>query len=104
MASDAYRDVLVKAQWLRHIAYAFVIVAGLTGPAWADFDSGWAAFEQGDYGAAYKEFKRLAGEGDPGGLFGLAILYHGSNYVSKNLPKPFELYKNPPNRTLSEPK
>ncbi len=49
-------------RWFFVIAtFVFAIVAA---PAWADFESAVAAYEQGDYQKAYEEFSTLARDGD----------------------------------------
>ncbi len=40
------------------------VTLGLTAPAWAGFDEGWAAYNRGDYATALREWRPLAEQGD----------------------------------------
>ena len=44
--------------------------------AQADFADGVAAYEQGDYDTAFKEFKTLAEQGNAPGQYSLGVMYY----------------------------
>jgi hypothetical protein len=54
---------------------AITLLMGLAIPARADFDDGKAAFEQGDYTTALREWKPLAEHGDREAQYWLAQMY-----------------------------
>lgn len=53
----------------------FVLVLLAARPAWADFDTGCAAFDRGDYQTARQEWEPLAQEGHAQAQFRLGCLY-----------------------------
>ncbi len=61
---------------------AILLVAGV--PARADFEAGVAAYERGDYKAAYEEWLPLATDGFAKAQFNIGILYYGGEGVSKD--------------------
>lgn len=56
------------------------------------FETGMAAFERGDYAAALQVFEPLAGRGDAGGQYGLALMYHTGKGKQRDFGKAFELF------------
>ena len=51
-----------------------------------------AAFERGDYSAALQQFEPLAEQGDPGGQYGLALMYHSGKGKRPDSGKAFTLF------------
>ncbi len=52
-----------------------VVVVLVAASAWADFEAGQEAFEQGDYAPALKEFRALAEQGDADAQYTLGLMY-----------------------------
>jgi hypothetical protein len=48
---------------MRWVVVLVALLSGLAGPAWADFEDGLRAYQQGDYAAAYREWLALAPSG-----------------------------------------
>ncbi len=48
---------------------------GLTAPAWAGLDEGVAAYDRGDYAAAFREFRPLAEQGNAKAQNYLGLIY-----------------------------
>ncbi|MEE9203743.1 MAG: hypothetical protein V3U08_01910, partial [Nitrospirales bacterium] len=44
-------------------------------PAHGDSEAGFVAHEQGDYATALREFRRLAGQGNPVAQYNLGVMY-----------------------------
>ncbi len=61
---------------IRHLIFALVLVAGLAGPALADFDDGMSAYLEEGYAAALREFRPLAEGGDAHAQYRLGIMYN----------------------------
>ncbi len=61
---------------MRRIIRAFGVLIGLASPAWAGIEQGLAAYLRGDFGAAEREYRQLAENGDAAAQFGLGLLYH----------------------------
>lgn len=55
-----------------------------TGPAMADLDAGWAAYQRGDYAAAAAIWRPLAEAGDPVAQFNLGFLHHRGEGVPQD--------------------
>lgn len=56
------------------------LVGSLTATAWADVASGQAAYLRGDYGAAWREFKPLADQGNAEAQYQVGVMYdHGQS-------------------------
>ncbi|MEE9139789.1 MAG: peptidoglycan-binding protein [Alphaproteobacteria bacterium] len=60
---------------MRPIVLASLLLLALASPAHADFSSALAAYERGDYGAAFQEFRVLADEGDADSQYMVGYLY-----------------------------
>src|SRR5262245_32152890 len=60
----------------------FALVAA--GPAFAGFEEGAAAYQRGDYAAAFAEWQPLAEAGDAVAQFHLALLYWNGEGVAQN--------------------
>lgn len=71
----------------------FGLVLLLASPALADFDSGCAAFERGDFAAARKEWAPLAEQGDPQAQFRLGCLYTFGQGVPQDYALALRLYR-----------
>ena len=63
------------------------IVAVFVPMAQADFDDGLAAYEQGDYATAFKEFKTLAEQGNADGQYKLGMMYSNGDGVPHDAKK-----------------
>ena len=48
---------------------------GLTAPAWAGFDEGFAAYQRGDYATALREWRPLAKQGVADAQYNLGVMY-----------------------------
>ncbi len=48
---------------------------GLTAPAWAGFDEGFAAYQRGDYATALREWRPLAKQGVADAQHNLGLMY-----------------------------
>lgn len=59
----------------------------------AGYEEGKAAFEQGDYAAALKEFKALAEQNDPRGQYGLGVMYDMGEGVPRDSAEAFRWYR-----------
>ena len=57
-----------------------------------DFQAGLAAYDQGDYGTALKEFLPLAQQGDAKAQFNMGILYEKGQGVPQDLQEAFRWY------------
>ena len=55
------------------IALAVALLVSLATPAWADFDEGLAAYQRGDYAAAFREWKPLAEQGFANAQYNLGL-------------------------------
>jgi hypothetical protein len=58
-------------------------------PAHADFQAGLAAYDQGDYATALKEFLPLAQQGDVKAQFNMGILYEKGQGVPQDFQEAF---------------
>ena len=58
--------------------------SGLTAPAWADFNAGVAAYKQGDYATALREFRPLAERGDAEAQYTLGLMYRKGQGVAQD--------------------
>ena len=68
---------------IRLLVVAILLVAGV--PAGADFQAGVAAYERGDYKAAYEEWLPVALSDDAEAQYSIGVLY----YFGKGFPKDF---------------
>ncbi len=66
------------------MALAVVLLAGLAGPAGADFEAGMAAIERGDYGAALRELRPLAEQGHAQAQYKLGRMYRAGVGVPRD--------------------
>ncbi|MFP6690000.1 MAG: hypothetical protein VCD31_11910, partial [Alphaproteobacteria bacterium] len=57
----------------------------------ADFDSGWQAYQKGDFSTALKEWAQLADVGDSRALFNLGTMYDEGKGVARDLARATEL-------------
>ncbi len=61
------------------ISFSAIIVGLLfllsASPAHGDSEAGFVAHEQGDYATALREFRRLAGQGNPAAQYNLGVMY-----------------------------
>jgi TPR repeat protein len=61
-------------------------------PTHADFQAGLAAYDQGDYATALKEFLPLAQQGDVKAQFNMGILYEKGHGVPQDFQEAFRWY------------
>ncbi len=61
-----------------------VVVVLVAAPAWADFEAGLEAFDQGDYATALKELRPLAEQGDAPAQNTLAWMYLNGHGVPQD--------------------
>lgn len=66
------------------ILIAVGIALGLAAPAWAGWDEGWAAYEQGDYEMALQEWRPLAEQGDADAQYNLGVMYQYGRGVAED--------------------
>ncbi len=66
---------------------------GLTAPAWAGFDEGVAAYNQGDYATALREFRPLAEQGDAHAQFNLGVMYENGLGVPQDYAEAVKWYR-----------
>ena len=60
---------------MKRLTFAVIVWVALAAPAWADLQQGIAALARGDYAISFREFKRLAEQGD-----GVAAMYLSRQY------------------------
>ncbi len=60
---------------MRRAALFIVILIGLSGPVWAGWDEGYAAYHRGDYATALSEFRSLAEAGSSTAQTLLGVMY-----------------------------
>ncbi len=66
---------------------------GLTPPAWAGFDEGFAAYQRGDYATALREFRPLAEQGDAVAQHNLGFMYEKGLGVPQDYAKALQWYR-----------
>ncbi len=70
---------------IRRLAVGLGLLAMLlAAPAIADLDSGWQAYQRGDYGSAAAIWRPLAEAGDPVAQFNLGFLHHRGEGVAQD--------------------
>ena len=82
--------ILIPVLWL--------LTASVT-PARADFDAGMAAYERGDFEAAFTELLPLAEAGDPVAQYRIGALYSHGEGVEKDDAKTLYWYRKVPSMT-----
>ncbi len=70
---------------MRRLILTAALLIGLTAPAWADFESGLAAYIRGDYETALREFTALAEQGKAEAQFNLGVMYH----IGEGVPRDY---------------
>ena len=72
----------------RHIGDRLIVLAAAVmlaaSPAAADFESGWQAYQRGDFAAALAEWKPLAGSGDARAQYNLGVLFDQGKGVAQD--------------------
>lgn len=71
----------------------FPLLTLLGASAEADFQSGEAAFERGDYATAYRELRPLAEQGGAGAQYHLGTMYATGRGVPQNLAEAVKWYR-----------
>lgn len=77
----------------RSIALIAALCAGLTVPAWAGWDEGLAAYDQGDYATALREFQPLAEKGHAESQFKLGVMYFNGRGVAQDFAKAMKWWR-----------
>jgi TPR repeat protein len=80
------------AAWLLFVG-GLLLMLTVTTPAGADFDGAVKAYDAGDYAAAFKEWARLAEQGDMAAMRNIGHLYRFGKGTEKNLTKAAEWYR-----------
>ena len=75
---------------------ALTLTVMVAPPALADFNAGIQAVERGDYGAAYKEFKPLADQGDARAQSNLAVMHAQGHGMEQSYPEAARLFRQAP--------
>ena len=73
------------------MAVSVIVLAGSV--ARADFESGWYAYQQGNFGGALKEWRPLAESGDPRAQFNLGAMYDEGKGVAADPVEAVKLWK-----------
>jgi hypothetical protein len=63
------------------------------GPARADFQMGFDAYKDGDYTVAFREWKKLADEGDPRAQYNFGVLYAKGHGVNQDYAEAVKWYR-----------
>ncbi len=66
---------------------------GLTAPAGAGFDEGWAAYQRGDYATALREWRPLAEQGNAKAQRNLGRMYRTGRGVSQDYAEAVKWYR-----------
>ena len=74
------------------IVPTFLFLLLVSVPTHADFQSGVAAYDRGDYATALKEFLPLAQQGDVKSQVNMGILYEKGQGVPQDLQEAFRWY------------
>ena len=79
---------------MKHLTIILAFLMTLSSPVAAqDFDKGLAAYEAGDYGAAVKEWKPLAEQGNVAAQYNLGIMYSNGQGVIQDYKEAVKWYK-----------
>ena len=68
---------------MKRIISAVVVLSGLAAPTWAGYE-GLAAYQQGDYATAVREWRPLAEKGDAGAQNNLGVMYRDGRGVPQD--------------------
>ncbi len=66
---------------------------GLTAPGWAGLDEGVAAYKQGDYATALREWHPLAKQGNAKAQSNLGLMYYNGQGVTQDYAKAVKWYR-----------
>ncbi len=66
---------------------------GLTAPAWAGWDEGFAAYKRGDYATALREWRPLAEQGMADGQTSLGFMYERGQGVPQDYAEAVKWYR-----------
>ncbi len=78
---------------MRRLVLAFILLVGLSAPAWADLGKGYAAYNRGDYATAFKEFKESAEQGLAMAQLALGLLYSDGQGVPQDYAEAIKWYR-----------
>ncbi len=75
-AKEKDEEIMMKRRYVACAVFAAVSAIMLAGTdVRADFESGWQAYQRGNFGDALKEWRPLAESGDPRAQFNLGAMY-----------------------------
>ncbi len=75
------------------ITAVLAMLVAASGPASADFETGFAAYSQGDYATALREWQALAEQGDPRAQVGLGFMHEKGLGVPQDHTKAVRWYR-----------
>ena len=78
---------------MKPIIGAIAVLIGLAAPARAGIEQGLAAYLRGDFGAAEREYRQLAENGDAAAQFGLGLLHHFGEGVPQDHAEAVRWYR-----------
>ena len=78
---------------MKIIAAVFLCLLLATPASWAGFDEGVAAYRQGDYAAALREFRTPAEQGDADAQFNLGLMYRKGQGVAQDYALAMKWYR-----------
>ncbi len=78
---------------MRRLILTAALLVGLTAPAWADLESGLAAYARGDYDIALREFTALAEQDKAEAQFNLGVMYHIGEGVPRDYVQAMQWYR-----------
>ena len=73
---------------MKRIALAVALLVSLAVPAWAGLYEGWAAYQRGEFDAAFWELMPLAERGDAEAQFNVGLMYDKAQGREQNLMDP----------------
>src|SRR5947199_3433454 len=76
--------------YMKPVLYMLLILAA---PLWADFKSGLAAYDRGDFRAAMQEWLPVAQRGDANAQFNIGLLFASGKGVKKDLRQAADWYR-----------
>ena len=78
------------------------LTLGLAAPAWAGWGEGLAAYDQGDYATALREFQPLAEQGHAESQFKLGVMYFNGRGVARDFAKAMNWWRKAADQGHSE--
>lgn len=78
---------------MRNVLVFFAVLAGLAGPARADFNAGLQAYQRGDYAGAIQEWRPIAEKGDANAQYNLGLMYARGQGLSRDYAEAAKWYR-----------